>query len=56
MPGSGSGYCRAYPVRVIDLQVEGQQKDFTKEKEWLVDYLEDSNIQITLVGRTVLLR
>ncbi|NLY29790.1 MAG: BON domain-containing protein [Firmicutes bacterium] len=46
-----------YPVRVIDLlQVEGQpQKDFTKEKEWLVDYLEDSNIQITLVGRTVLL-
>ena len=46
-----------YPVQVIDLlQVEGEtQEDFTKEKEWLVNYLQDPNIQVTLIGRTVLL-
>ncbi|NLA59464.1 MAG: BON domain-containing protein [Firmicutes bacterium] len=46
-----------YPVKVIDLlEVEGQPvEDFTKEKEWLVNYLQDPNIQVTLVGRTVLL-
>jgi pilus assembly protein CpaC len=46
-----------YPVKVIDLlQVEGQpEEDFTEEKERLDYYLQDPNIQATLIGRTVLL-
>ncbi|NMB46823.1 MAG: BON domain-containing protein [Firmicutes bacterium] len=46
-----------YPVRIVDLlQMEDQPIDhLTQEREWLVRYINDPNIQVTLVHNTVLL-
>lgn len=46
-----------YPVRIVNLlQIKDQPTgDLDEEQEWLVRYINDPNIQITLVGKTVLL-
>ena len=46
-----------YPLRVVDLlQVQDEPiPDLAQEREWLDRYVQDPNIQVTLVGKTALL-
>lgn len=48
---------RLYPVRIVNLlQVKDQPaRDLTQEREWLIRYINDPDVSVTLVGKTVLL-